>query len=162
MALLTEDKQIGEHTFRVTQLTGIEGRKLFARLVRFVGPAIAGAVSSGRLKSLLDINLDVGSLMGQLADKFTDDELDFFCKKLGACTELVGDNGKTTKLDLNIQDVIFAGHLFDMFKWMAFALEVQFSDFLSELKRIQAAKSTAPASDASTSLPVLTGTSGES
>lgn len=159
MALGVDERQIGEHTYRVTQLTTLKARALFARLVQFLGPGVATAISSGNVSSIL--NMDIGALVGSLADKFTDNELAYFCTQLGSCSEIVVD-GKTQTLTNAIIDVHFAGHLLDMFKWMAFALEVQFSDFLSEWKRIQAAALEAKAKSVQNSPAASTGTSGES
>lgn len=160
MSMGVEDRQIGDRTFRVLQLPALKARALFARLVQFLGPAVAGAVSSGNMSALL--NMDVGALVGTLSEKFTEEELSYFGKVLGGCTQLVGDNGNTAVLDEKLQDVVFAGNILQMFKWMGFALEVQFSDFLSELKRIQAVALAAKEKSAQKSPAASTGTSGES
>lgn len=155
MAVKTEDRTIGAHTYRVTQLTALKARALFARLVRFIGPAAATALGGGRKLS----QLDLGSLLSDLTERVTDEELGYFCDVLGSCSELVGTNGKTVALDREILDVHFAGALLDMFKWLAFALEVNFADFLTELKRTQAAASMAQVRAESKSPLVSTGTS---
>lgn len=159
MALGVEERQIGEHVYRVTQLTALKGRALFARLIQFLGPAVAGAVSSGNLSSIL--NMDVGALVGMLADKFTDNELAYFCTQLGSCSEIVVED-RAQKLTNDIIDIHFGGKLLEMFKWMGFALEVQFSDFLSELKRIQVAALAVKAKSAQKSPADSIGTSGGS
>lgn len=158
MAVKTEDRVIGEHTYRVTQLTALKARALFARLVRFVGPAAATVVGAGRKVSLGEL----GSILGDLSERVTDDELGWFCDRLGECSYIVGDGGRTQQLERAIIDIHFAGALLDMFKWMAFALEVNFADFLSELKRTQAAASMAQGKPESKSPQVSTGTSGAS
>jgi len=160
MAVQVETRTIGDVTYRVTQLTALKGRALFARLIRFVGPSVAAAVGSGNVKSLLD--MDVGGILEQFSSRVTDEELGYFCDVLGSCTEIVGDNGATQALNKSVFDIHFAGRLLDMFKWMGFALEVNFADFLSVLKRIQGERSTAPASPVSPSQPLSTGTSGGS
>lgn len=155
MAVKTDTRQIGEHKYRVTQLPGLKARELFTRIVRLIGPAAAAAVGSGRGLS----RFDLGELFGSLTSRITDDELGHFCTVLGECTELLGSNGAATKLDTTLQDVHFAGELLNMFKWLQFALEVNFADFLSVWRRTQAAESTAQTSAASRSPQASTGTS---
>lgn len=155
MAVKTEERRIGDHTYRVTQLTALKARALFARLVRFIGPAAATAIGAGQLPSMGDL----GGMLGELTERVSDDELGWFAARLGECSYLVGDNGKVLQLEPSVVDLHFAGALLDMFKWMAFALEVNFADFLSVLKRTQAAASTAPANQASRSPLDSTGTS---
>lgn len=158
MAVKTEDRTIGEHTYRVTQLTALKSRALFARLVRFVGPAAAAALGGGRRLS----QLNVGELVSDIAGRVSDEELGYFCDVLGSCTEIVGSNGALVRLDRNVIDFHFAGHLLDMFTWMAFALEVNYSDFLSAWKRTPGAASMAPVSGPSPSPTASTGTFGVS
>lgn len=155
MAIQSDKRTIGEHTYRVTQLTALKGRALFTRLVRFLGPAAAGALGSRRGLGALD----KGALMSDLATRVTDEELGYFCDVLGECTEIIGASGKAERLDRELFDVHFAGRMLDMFKWLQFALEVNFADFLSVLRRIPDASSTAPAMPQSPSPPASTGTS---
>lgn len=155
MAVKTEERRIGDHTYRVTQLTALKARALFARLVRFVGPAAATAIGAG-----MKINMSqLGSLLSELTERVSDDELGWFAARLGECSYLVGDNGKALQLEPSVVDMHFAGSLLDMFKWMAFALEVNFADFLSELKRTQAVASMVPGNPESKSPSASTGTS---
>jgi tail assembly chaperone len=111
------------------------------------------------------LGADSASLVPMVTDfceRLSDDELGYFCETLGSCTEIVGDASSAT-LTTQLQDVHFAGHLLDMFKWLAFALEVNYADFLSAIKATQVAKSPAAVVSAASQSPSLsTGTSGVS
>jgi hypothetical protein len=157
MAVKSEERTIGEHTYRVTQLTALKSRELFSRLVRLLGPGVAAMVSAGQGISRSQIS----QMLGEISQRVTDDELDHFCRVLGSSSQIVAA-GNAVTLDKEVIDVHFAGQLFNLFKWLAFALEVNYSDFLSVFARMQAAVSAAAAKSPSPSPPASIGTFGAS
>jgi hypothetical protein len=158
MAVKSDTRTIGEHTYRVTQLTALKSRALFVRLVKLLGPAVVTVIGSG-----VNVNrAQLGGLLSELFTRLSDDELAYFCNVLGACTEVLGPGGAVVIDSPAMIDVHFAGRLLDMFKWLRFALEVQFSDFLSAAKATLAAGSTAQGTAPSASPSASTGTFGVS
>lgn len=134
----TEEKLIGEHTYFVTQLGALQGRKLLRRLVAIAGPALAELVKElppaskdGRGFDLGALNLStVGAAVEALTERMTEEELEHVCNVLAARTEVQLDPERRVPLQ-SIFDVHFAGRYSAMFQWLAFALEVNFRDFFA-------------------------------
>lgn len=130
--LETKTRQIGEYKYRCTQLGALKGRKVLVRLLKTVGPALDG-VSEG----------SVGSLLGKLASSLDEDTVDYLCDTMAARTEVELPSGKSVDL-AGIFELHFAGKYGEMVKWLAFAVEVNFSSFFSDL-----AKGVKPEADSS-------------
>lgn len=127
-------KAIGNHTYRVRQLGAGEGRKALIRLVKILGPVFAplleGSGKVGAGWSFLETKAsDVGRAFEVLAERLSDQDLDYFCATFGVCTELEWPDGRAKPLTLQEQELHFAGDYLAMFKWLAFCLEVNYSGF---------------------------------
>jgi len=122
MALETKEKLIGKNTYKVTQLGAVTGRKVFAKLMGLVGPAMAVAAGEGGVEKAL------ASLFSGLDDA----NMDYFCDQFAPNT-MVSTGGKLFKLS-DIFDLHFAGNYGELASWLLFSLEVNFGDFLDVLK----------------------------
>jgi hypothetical protein len=75
--LQTFTKVIGAHTYTVTQLDAVKGRKVLARIVRNIGPAIAKAQSVANEGEAAQGAAFIGEVVGAL----TDENIDFFATR---------------------------------------------------------------------------------
>ena len=151
MALETKSKEIGDrgYTYHVTELPSKKGRALLVRLIKTLGPVFGQLISgmkpraggSSKLpakgaagSALASINgQSISRALAELAARLTEADLEHVCQVLGEHTEISDrdnpDNRK--KLTPGAQEFHFAGRYLEMFEWIAFGLEVNFSDFFS-------------------------------
>lgn len=132
----SQTKEIGGYEFTVSQLPGSIGLKMFFDLVKMVGPSIGALIDEGGGSLTMS---DLGKLAGdkkiaqaglsgaikELALNMNDAQVDKMIKQLRECTQVKG-HGPLNK----VHDAIFAGKIKAQLEWLAFALQVQFSDFL--------------------------------
>jgi hypothetical protein len=148
--------------FTVQQMGGKAGGKLFVRLSSYLFPAVGQlgeALGKMDFSKGLSSDLDVGSVArgisaasGVLFDKLTEQEYEELLAKLLE-TAYVEVNGKTVQL-WPLWDDVMAGKVLTQLKLLAFALEVNYSDFLPALgvlNRVAAGASDSEVS--STSMP---------
>lgn len=150
MALHTESRTIGNYTYEVTTLGGLAGRKLLTKLVKTLGPCLAPLLtdSDGNTKkgwSVLDADSkSVAAALVEFADRVTPELLEELAVAFGKTTLVDMGGGKAVQLTLENQDLHFAGNYGEFFRWLAFALEVNFRDFLGALPQLRAAKAPEP------------------
>lgn len=120
--------------FEVTPLGYREGRKAFVRLSKAVGPALAQASSGGDMADLSGSDVDVAAALSALVSEVSDGDLEWFADILGKTTRFSRGGDKWPYLVEANREALFAGEILLFFKWLAFALEVNFSDFLSFLR----------------------------
>lgn len=143
MGLQSETRTIGDTTYRVTQLPAGKSRRLLVRLYKVLGPAFGkllegfdatSVTGGGKAPSLLDIKMEsVSQAMSTLAIHLTEEDLEFVVDRLftGDMVEMdVGDD-KWVKLTKERVDLHFAGKLDEMFRLLAFALEVNYASFFA-------------------------------
>jgi hypothetical protein len=113
----TKEKTIGVHTYRVTQLGALTGRKVFARMLKTLGPL----ASSG--------GADLSKAVGNLEEDF-----EYLCDTFAKTTSVSGGEfgAKAPQLD-TIFDAHFVGRYEDMIAWLVFALEANFGGFFRAL-----------------------------
>jgi len=152
---------IGEHTYEVRQLPATPAYLMFLDLSKMVAPSMAAGVASvaggGGLAQALEAELNGDFLLRAvegLVDRLDNAKVQSIIQQLANHTAVViGER----KLELAQQfEVQFAGRIGEMFRWLAFALEVNFGDFLSVLKdrasvALQAATAKAPQSPTTSS-----------
>lgn len=146
--LQTESKAIGDHTYLVTQLGAGEGRKMFVRLTRALAPVFGALLEdAGSTKGgfkLGDMSLEsLSRTLHELAQRLTEDDLEYVCRTFGAKTMVQVGEGKEIQLTLDKQELHFAGRYGHMFQWLAFCLEVNYRDFLGVTKGFVSAQSPA-------------------
>ena len=121
--LHTEEKQIGDHTFKISQLGSREGRRILVRLIKLLGPALGEIVESRG-----NIEQAIGAGLSDLARNITNDDLTDLCQTFGNSTEVIIE-GKPVRLSIDFQEIFFAGRYGAMMKWLKACLEVNFADF---------------------------------
>jgi hypothetical protein len=148
----TEEKSIGGRVFKVAQLPGMRGAKLFFRLSSAVVPALArigGGLGSVSEKSLLEE--DVGPFLNAantLFEKLTEAEFERLVRELLETTT-VSRSDLPEQLLMPIFDEEMAGEIGTLLQLVAFALKVNFGNFMPGLvvkARAMAAKQKGSAS----------------
>lgn len=123
-------KSIGDVTFEVTPLGFKVGRKAFVRLSKALGPSLKELTAA---KDLLHAGTIAGAF-GKVIEHVSDEDLDWFAEIMGKGTRFSRDGDKWPFLNEANREVLFAGNLTLFFQWLAFCLEVNFSDFLELFK----------------------------
>jgi len=121
MARTNKTKLIGSHTYEVTQLGAIEGRKVFARLAQVMG-GMVGALAVGGKPNPVDA-------FKSFAEAMTPEIMDYFCDTFTKVTQVHKDGNKVLYLK-DIFDDHFADNYGEMVEWLTFCLEVNFASFL--------------------------------
>lgn len=129
-----EKRTIEGVTFEVTPLGHKTARGAFVRLSRAVGPALAKAAGSGDVTDLTGADVDVAAALAALVDQVSDGDLEWFSDVLGKTTRFSQDGEKWPQLDSSNREVLFGGRLLLFFRWLVFALEVNYSDFFAFLR----------------------------
>lgn len=141
MALDKRAKQIGEHTYEVTQLDAVRGRRVFVRFAKLMMPALSEAsaaaseakqgaagevqgVAAGRFLKALE----------RVADAVTEEDVEFFCEHFAPSTAVRGGQygSKAPQLE-SVFALHFAGEYLGMMEWLLFCFEVNFGSFFARL-----------------------------
>lgn len=140
MGLETREREIDGILFTVKLLPFEVARPLLVRATGLIGPALSelgGAEATGD---------GVGAMaraFGALGTKLSVKDMDYLDETLGPVSEIQGENGMVPLTKQAIR-VHFQGRQLLWFKWVAFALEVQFSDFFDAVRRFKAARDQRP------------------
>lgn len=130
--LKTEERTIGGSAYKVTQLGASAGMQLMVRLTKVLGPVL-GELTRGMGEGETDLMSVRGDALAgalqQLGEKLNYEDLDYVCETLGAFTEVSNGDGKWLRLKRDIREVHFAGNYGDLFRWLGFALEVNYASF---------------------------------
>lgn len=130
----TDERTIGEHRYRITQVPSKIGRRLLARLFKLFGAGLddvlGQAVATGKVPKVATAGL-AGVLVG-LARTLTEEDVDYFCDTLAEYTQVNVGGDKWVPLP-GIFDVHFAGNYGGMLGWLQAALEVNFGTFIDGL-----------------------------
>lgn len=189
MAFETKSREINGRIYHVTELPAKQGRAMLVRLIKVLGPVFGQLVSGSkpRKRSLPGLSAQaeaaavgasvlssvtgasVGRALAELSTRLTEQDLEWLCTTLGEYTEVQVDDERRPKLSLAYQNLHFAGRYLEMFGWIGFALEVNFSDFFEGsaignaiVRAAQQATETAEmGTSRSESRPVSIGRSGE-
>jgi hypothetical protein len=124
-----ETKVIDGHRYTVIPLPATRGLRLFNRAVRVLGPALGAIMGDdGEPGDALDRKIDFGRVAAALSD-VSDADLEHITSELASHTTVIPRGGTNGQKLAAVFDVHFAGDVIGMFKWAAFALEVNFGDF---------------------------------
>ena len=177
MGLRVEERQIGEHVYRVRQLKFSEGRALLPALLRLVGPAIAALIDNqgaqearGVLSSLANVRKAIlefcegmqGSDLDLVSDSLAKSSWIVDAAKHGLATTGKGSEQGCARL-FDVQEEHWPPRWNESARWLAFAIEVNFISFLGDRQSIaDALQGLAKAQSASPSPTASTGESGGS
>lgn len=146
--------RIGAYSYKVTQLDAVTGRRAFTRLFKIAGPAMAQLENGMNEKAL-------GGALTELVTRLESADIDYFCDTFAEVTEVSG--GKYTKASPQLNEVFsvhFASSYLEMFQWLVFCMQVNFSSFFVGVGQLLAGLA-ARKSDSTSPTP-STGGSGDS
>ena len=129
----TETRDIDGNAYQVSQLTASEGRAMLVLLIKILGPSLGRLIDS----SETTIGSSISGAIFELSTNLTDQELKKVCETFGKYT-MVSIEGKDQRLDLNLQEIFFAGKYGTMFKWLGFSLEANYRDFFESMANASA------------------------
>lgn len=150
MALQPQDKTIGGSTYRVTPLVATQGRAVFVRLAKMLGSAAAGGGEKGNLYESL----------ARVLENLNETDLAFISDAFARQTQLQMERGWVQLSDAF--DLHFAQRYLEMFQWLAFCLEVNYSGFFRGIGADVGEGLAALVSSRSSSPKGVTGSSGGS
>ncbi len=144
--LQIEEREIDGKRYQYQPLMLKEARKLFDKLVKHFGPAIAAAVEGLEGADLGEGSDDLSKAVGNIADSaggFIREVVNGLDEKTHA--EICDTLARQTRVDFDgdgklvplwdIREMLFGKNLVTEFKVVAFCLEVQYADFLGPLRR---------------------------
>jgi hypothetical protein len=119
----TQERVIDGTRFAVTQLPAMRGFKMFHRLGRALGPAIA-QVAGGLKGKLAEMNVaELGAGVGALLERLDENDLE----------AITGELLKTAHIDgkplMPSFDLLMQGRIPTLLKLLAFAIEVNYGNF---------------------------------
>ena len=111
------DHVIDGTTYKIQKLGAKVGKRVLARMIRLVGPAI-----------------EAENTLEKLCSALTDEQLDFFCDTFAAATRLSPEDKPEVELRLtDVFDDHFAGRYGAMMKWLKASVETNYANFFDEL-----------------------------
>ena len=133
MSIPIKTKVIDGHTYSVTALPGRRGLEMSGVLLKLLGPPLFEALAAG-FRSLDDDHSKLVPAVMRLCMTLDPKQLP------GICDELLyaGLEDKVPLGDGRV-DVLFQGRTFALYQVLAFAIEVNFSDFLPGLAALMPA-----------------------
>ncbi len=127
-----QSKTIGGHDFTVYLLPWEQANDVLIEIADVIAPALAQlAAEPDSLDTLLESKLDgpeVAKVIAAAVQKLTRERMRFVTQTLMSVTHC---DGKELKA---ISNAVFRGELTLMYKWLAFAIQVNYADFLSALQ----------------------------
>lgn len=145
--LESKTRAIGGAKFKVTCLPGTKGRKMLVHLLKLGGPTIAKALKAlqgsnvDSMEQFLESTIGVGSLADALMEfstRITEDEFEYIVQSFAEYSEVCTDVANDAWLPMDKQlELYFAGKHLLVLKWLAFALEVNYSDFLGGADKLK-------------------------
>ncbi len=126
-----KSKEINGHTYTVTPFPGRRAFKVKAKLLKKLGPGLASMLGAAKGDSLIDTDID-GAALGKgvetlFANLGSPEEMMQLVEELLAMTRRDGKEITPAVIDLEYQ-----GNLSEMYRGLAFVLEVNFADFFGE------------------------------
>lgn len=157
-----KDVEIEGQGFRLNLLGAVQGRQLFVRLAKTLGPTLQ-RLDMAEPASLLSSG--AGAFLATLDERLFED----LCVVFGTASWILGPDGLGAQV-IKVQGTLFAGKYMLLLEWLYANLAWNFPDFLGEnglvVKRLKAAQAKARARESAApsgpaSQTTSTGTSDE-
>jgi hypothetical protein len=133
----SEKKTIDGVEYEVFMLDVETAHKTLIKLAKSSLPSVGALVETGGLERLLDSDIQevgVGGALSRLAKDINHDLLWGVIRDLAEVTTVIGKGKLSTLMATH-----FHGRLAHMYKWLAFALTVQYRDFSDVFETLRAA-----------------------
>lgn len=132
----TSEKKIGDNIYVVSQFGAKQARRVQFRLIKALGPAMAGLMKGG--VSSAGVGLAVGHALQAFAESSQEVDIEYLYDAFASVTKvrqpIQSSGANEITLDLEkVFDSHFRGHIGNMNLWFAFAVEVNFSSFFPEI-----------------------------
>jgi len=128
--LETKTKIIGSTEYEVTQLPFLQARKVMLTLTNKLGPGIGQVLAAS--PNINDINVAVG--VEKLSENLDEATLVSITDTFGPTSRVFLEDGRKPYLTKeNLNSHFKGGNMLEYFQWLAFCVEVNFSDFFKEL-----------------------------
>jgi hypothetical protein len=112
-----QEHVIDGFTYKVEKLGAKIGKRVLARMIRLVGPAI-----------------EAENTLDKLCTAFSDEQLDFFCDTFAAATRFSAEDKPEIEFLLKDKfDEHFAGRYGAMMQWLKASVETNYANFFDEL-----------------------------
>lgn len=166
--LKREEKKIGDRVFAVTQLPAMRALKLWTRLLKIAGPALAALAGTGIPKSLADADTkSLAPVISTLFEHLTDTEVEQLTRDLLSTAQVQSDEGKWIELfgASGAFDLVMGGDrgVLEIVQLLGFAVEVNFADFFGALRgALKLARSKTPSGSAESTTSGTSGPAGDS
>ncbi|NIR31649.1 MAG: hypothetical protein GWN84_20525 [Gammaproteobacteria bacterium] len=157
MGLKQEDRQIGDHVYRVRQLPYKQGRALIPVLLRALGPSFAALLEGGLAAAregqdkLLELDFDLRSAVAEFTASLSEQDLTRLTDELATRSWIVDPpEGYPTESDTSeagcthlprVEEEHWPPRYHEWLSWLAFAVEVNFGSFFGGKLNVQTALS---------------------
>ncbi len=127
MGKKTEERKLGDHVYVVSQFGALQGRAVLFRLTKMLGPALAGILKDGLSEA------GFGAALSGWAASANVEDFTWLCDQFAEVSQVKQPTSSGLPIVLPLGKVFddhFVGHYSEMLKWLAFAIMVNFADFL--------------------------------
>lgn len=125
----SQSQEIDEHTYTVSMLDPFVANKILVMLGKILGPSL------GSLTDVVSDDTDAQALnnaAGGLFERLDESQLRWLIDELSKVTSVRSPTTKDQEPQLNrVFQIHFRGRISSMYKWLWFALKVQFADFFA-------------------------------
>lgn len=137
-----QEKQIGDHWYRVGMLDPLTAQDLWIDIMKALGPALAAATKDVKdvesISDLLDGGKGIealGGALGVLTQHLSAAQMRTLCSELSKNSFYSKDQSSWPRLDQSF-NVHFRGRLDEMYGWLWFALGVNYGPLFKGIGRV--------------------------
>lgn len=124
-------KTIDEKDYEIWHIPAKEGSEIILKLAKLVLEPLGVGFGKQKLASLEDVELDFGNIVTTLSSRLNETDVQQIMQTLFKYVHIKTETGGFIPVDINRD---FTGKIMHMYKVFFSAMEVNFADFLSELK----------------------------
>ena len=135
---MNKTKEINGKTFSVAPFMAVEGLRLKVYIMKKFGSALAQLISEKGLETEIS-SRNLSKAVETLMNNLTEDEFISFLKRISVNTTVSwkDEDGTHTLAFANdfntAMDAVFKEHLFDIYPFIGFVLEVNYPDFFTKV-----------------------------
>lgn len=138
-AIQPKTRELDGLMFRVGMLPSKTARAVLVRAARILGPALGELGKGATGKGVLDVGTTIAAgALSKLTEQLGEDDLEYFVEAFKRCTSVQWGAAWVPLLE-----EMFAGRPMLCMKWLAFAFETNFADFLAVALATSSRQSTA-------------------
>lgn len=151
-----QEHTLGNRVYKIQQLGSTDARRVFLRVLKALGPAVAAAGGKGDDEA-------TAAAIGTLCEKLSDADLDYLVTTFAKVTRVSPTDNPNVEFVLgNIVEEEFAGKMGRMLGWLWACLKTNYATFLDDLPAEVRSGLMVLMTRTETSTPAPTGQSGAS